>query len=288
MWLCKDGKHLVMLPGPPNELYPMFEEQVLPRLQSEGLIGTGQAYLQLCTCGVGESHLETLLQPVFDRAGELLQVAYCAHNGVVDVRLSSLDESRLSWSAVEKVGEECSGLLGDDLVCFGDHTMAQLVINQVRALGRKVAVAESCTGGLLANAFTDIPGASAVFSGGVVCYNNAAKVEMLGVPEAIINQHGVVSAECAAAMAAGVSERFSAEYSLSVTGIAGPGGGTCENPVGTVYLGYHSPAGVWSRRVNLPGGRVTVKARAVAAALDWMRRKLKESEVEDVLSSMIR
>ena len=287
MWLRKDGKHLVMLPGPPNELYPMFEEQVLPRLQAEGLIGSGQAYLQVRTCGVGESHLETKLQPVFDRAGELLQVAYCAHDGLVDLRLSSLDERSFSWQQVEEVGDECREILGTDYVCFGDHSVAQLIMQQLRALGRTVAVGESCTGGLLSNAFTDIPGASQIFAGGVVCYNTAAKVEMLGVPDSLIRQHGVVSAECAAAMATGVSEKFSTDYGIGITGIAGPGGGTCSCPVGTVFIGYHAPGGVWSHLFRFPSDRLSVKSRSVATALDLMRRKLKESEMEDVLSSMI-
>ena len=287
MWLCKDGKHLVMLPGPPHELYPMFEEQVLPRLQKEGLVGTGQAYLQLRTCGVGESHLESKLQPIFDRAGDALLVAYCAHDGLVDLRLSSQDEQILSWSDVEAVGDECREILGEDFVCFGEHNVAQMILQQLRAVGRTLAVAESCTGGLLANAFTDVPGASKVFLGGAVCYTNAVKVEILGVPEPILRQHGAVSAECAAAMATGAAEKFSADHAVSVTGFAGPGGGTSRMPVGTVFIGYHSPGGVWSRRFDYPADRLTVKARSVAAALDWVRRKLKESEMEDVLSSMI-
>jgi nicotinamide-nucleotide amidase len=145
-------------------------------------------------------------------------------------------------------------------------------------------VAESCTGGLLCNAFTDLAGASKVFAGGVVCYSNDVKVSKVGVPESILEQHGAVSAECAVAMASGIAERLSSDYGLSVTGFAGPDGGNEKNPVGTIHLGYHSPVGVWCKTVRYTGGRLDVKARAVHAALDWMRRKLRKYKVEEFLS----
>ncbi len=286
LWFEKDGKRLIMLPGPPMELYPMFERQVLPRLMAEGLIDEKQAYLQLRTCGAGESSLETRLKPLFDSYGNRLSVAYCAHDGMVDVRLSGGSENPLEWSKIQTLGEICQEVIGDDFVTFGDESLAFLLLNHLRGLGKHLAVAESCTGGLLSNAFTDVPGASKVFVGGAVTYNNQAKVEILDVPDVIIQQHGSVSAECAAAMATGAAEKFSADYAISVTGFAGPDGGTPENPVGTVYLGYHSPLGVWSHRLVYPGNRQAVKSRAVYAALDWMRRKLKKYEVEDVLESM--
>lgn len=286
IWLEKDGKRLIMLPGPPMELYPMFENQVLPRMQADGIIEERQAYLQLRTCGAGESSLETKLRPLFDPYGKRLSVAYCAHDGVVDVRLSGGPEDPLDWVEIEDLGERCSVLIEDDFVAFGDESIAFLILDHLRSLGKHLTVAESCTGGLLSSAFVDIPGASKVFVGGAVCYTNASKVQMLGVPDSIIQQHGAVSAECAAAMATGAAEKFSAGYALSVTGIAGPDGGTDEKPVGTIFLGYHSPVGVWSHRIVYPGNRHAIQQRAVYAALDWMRRKLKKYEVEDVLEIM--
>ncbi len=124
----------------------------------------------------------------------------------------------------------------------------------------------------MGNAFTDIPGVSKVFQGGVVCYANEVKILQLGVPEEIIEQHGAVSGECAIAMASGVAENLSSDYGLSITGFAGPEGGTKENPVGTIHIGIHSPYGIWAKSVRYLGGRLDVKARAVNAALDWMRR----------------
>ncbi len=286
LWLEKDGKRLIMLPGPPMELYPMFENQVLPRMQEEGLIEEKQSYLQLRTCGAGESSLETKLRPLFDPIGKRLSVGYCAHEGLVDVRLGGGPENPLEWAEIEALGEECKEVIGDDFVSFGHESIALLILSHLRSLGKHLAVAESCTGGMLSSAFVKIPGASKVFMGGATCYTNEAKVQILDVPDVIIQQHGAVSAECVAAMATGAAEKFSADYALSVTGIAGPGGGTCQKPVGTVYLGYHSPIGVWSQRIVYPGNRQAIQERAVYAALDWMRRKLKKYEVEDILEGM--
>lgn len=182
-----------------------------------------------------------------------------------------------------EVARRVRDAVGEDFVCTGHACLATLVIEQLAALGSNVALAESCTGGLLASAFTDIPGASRVLAGSAVCYSEDAKIALLGVPSCLIAQHGAVSAECAAAMATGAAEKFGSEYGLSVTGYAGPGGGTEADPVGTVYLGYASPTGVWSRRVVLAGDRLQVKARAVNTALDWMRRKLNRYRVEDLL-----
>jgi len=148
-------------------------------------------------------------------------------------------------------------------------------------------VAESITGGLICGMFTGIPGVSKVFRGGVVCYNNDIKESMLDVPEPLLQQHGAVSAEVAVAMATGAQERLDADYGLSITGYAGPSGGNARNPVGTIFMGYASAQGVWSRRVNLSGDRQGVRERAATLALDWMRRKLKKFETSDVLERVV-
>lgn len=284
-WFERDGKILIMLPGPTSELHPMFASIVLPRLQERGLIEEGDAYLQLRTCGVGESKLETILTPVFERFPGRLQVAYCAHDGMVDLRLSRVGHS-LSEEELKTIAEECRGILGEDFVCYGDCCIGCHVYHRLRALNKTLAVAESCTGGALASAFTDIAGASKVFIGGLVCYSNDAKVQLLDVPEDLIVQHGAVSEECAAAMATNAAEKFGSDYALSITGFAGPCGGTQENPVGTVFIGLSAPAGVWVHRVVYPGDRLKIKARAVNTALDWMRRKLSKYEVFDTLESL--
>lgn len=272
LWIEHDRKVLVMLPGPPNELQPMFLDQVLPRLAKLGYVGRRENYVQLRTAGIGESALETALQPLLDSA-PYAAVAYCAHQGAVDVRLSPA-KSDVPLRRVRALAERAAALLGEDFVCFGDDPLGKVVCDLLRGSEKTLAVAESCTGGLLSNSFTDLCGASKFFAGGVVCYGNDSKVHLLGVPECLLCQHGAVSAECAVAMATAAAEKMSADYGLAVTGFAGPGGGTAENPVGTIYLGLHAPDGTWVRKLNYPGPRVAVKMRAVNAALDWLRREL--------------
>jgi len=284
--LVKGGKVLVMLPGPRSELEPMFEEQVLPRLQEEGMLSSEEQYLQLRTFGVPESMLETRLR-TFLKSYQGVKVAYCAHGGGVDVRFSAEDQSALSIGEISQIGEQCMEYLGDDFVCFGKDSTEEIVLAFLRAQSRSLAVAESCTGGLLGSTFTDVPGASDVFQGGVVAYHQDVKIEHLEVPEIIIQQHGAVSAETAVAMATGIAEKFSADYGLSTTGYAGPGGGTLEDPVGTVYFGLHSPIGAWSHRVQISGDRNVVRERAVNISIDWLRRKLVKYQLEEAFSTVI-
>jgi nicotinamide-nucleotide amidase len=273
LWVEQDGKVLCMLPGPPNELQPMFMEQVIPRLAKLGLARDSRAYLQIRTAGIGESFLETKLQPVFDRHGPRLGVAFCAHSGHVDCRLSS-PGGELNMEELEAVASECIQVLGSDFVVLGDDCLAKICADLLRSQEKRVAVAETATGGLLANAFTEICGASKFFSGGCVCYSNDSKIQFLDVPECLLLQHGAVSAEAAVAMATGAAERLGADYAVAITGFAGPCGGTNENPVGTIYIAIHAPHGAWSKKLSYPGPRSTVKVRAVNAALDWLRREL--------------
>lgn len=273
LWVEQDGKVLCMLPGPPNELQPMFREQVIPRLERLGLLAPNDAYVQIRTAGVGESLLETRLQPIFDRAGGGLSVAFCAHTGHVDCRLSSPD-GRLSPGRLEQIAAECAQDLGEDFVCYGHDSLARICADLLRSGEKKLAVIETATGGLLAHAFTDLCGASKFFAGGCICYSNDARMQLLDVPECLLQQHGAVSPECAVAMATGAAERLSADYALAVTGFAGPCGGSRENPVGTIYVALHAPHGVWSRKLSYPGPRHTVAVRVVNASLDWLRREL--------------
>ena len=271
LWVEQDGKVLCMLPGPPNELQPMFVEQVIPRLAKLGLLQDREVYIQLRTAGIGESALETRLQPVFDRQGDALSVAFCAHQGQVDCRVSS-PSGKLSLAQLEGVAAECAALLGEDFVGYGHDSLAKVCADQLRAQEKKLAVAETATGGLLAQAFTEVCGACKFFAGGVVCCSNDAKMQLLDVPECLLLQHGAVSAEAAVAMATGAAETLGADYALAVTGFAGAG--AAGNPVGTIFIALHAPNGVWSKKLSYPGPRPTVKSRAVNAALDWLRREL--------------
>jgi len=279
IFLAAGARTLVMLPGPGLELRPMFEQEVVPRLCSCGRACDGEAYVQVRTFGVGAAPLEQLVRPLLLPG---MTLTFGTHTGVVDARIGP-GHSGACCERMLEVARRVRDAVGEDFVCTGHACLASLVVEQLAVAGHTVALAESCTGGLLANAFTDVPGASRVLTGSAVCYTEDTKVSLLGVPACLIAQHGAVSAECAAAMATAAAEKFGADYGLSVTGFAGPGGGTPADPVGTVYLGYASPSGVWSRRLSIPGDRLQVKARAVNTALDWMRRKLNRYRVEDIL-----
>jgi nicotinamide-nucleotide amidase len=216
---------------------------------------------------------------------EALVVGYCAHAGMVDLRLSSLDGSILTEQALQHLADACRDTIGEDFVCLGDRTLAEVIFRELRSLNKTLAVAESCTGGLLSSSFTEIPGISKVFHGGAVCYHNDAKVQMLDVPESMLEQHGAVSEETAIAMATGACDKFGADYGLSVTGFAGPTGGTQVLPIGSIYLGYASPVGVWAKKIQLRGDRASNRRRAATAALDWMRRKLRKYKLEEVFAA---
>lgn len=278
LWVEQDGKVLCMLPGPPNELQPMFVEQVLPRLAKLGLLLEREAYVQFRTAGIGESALETRLQPIFDRHGEALSVAFCAHQGQVDCRVSS-PSGKLSYSQLEGIAAECAVLLGEDFMGYGHDSLAKICADLLRAQEKKLAVVETATGGLLAGAFTEVCGACKFFAGGVVCCSNDAKMQLLDVPECLLLQHGAVSAEAAVAMATGAAETLGADYALAVTGFAGASEGAgSTNRVGSIFIALHAPHGVWSKKLSYPGPRSTVKVRAVNAALDWLRRELRRAE----------
>jgi len=274
LWVEQEGKVLVMLPGPPHEMQPMFIDQVVPRLVDLGMLKEHEAYVQFRTAGVGESALETKLQPIFDRHGDALSVAFCAHQGQVDCRLSS-PTGKLSYEQLEEISRECARVLGEDLISFGHDSLGKVVADMLRAQEKILAVAETVTGGLLAHTFTDLAGACKFFAGGCVCYSNESKIQLLDVPECILDQHGAVSAENTVAMATGAAERMGSDYALAVTGFSGGcGGKTTENPAGTIFIALYSPQGVWSKRLSFPGPRAAVQMRAVNAALDWLRREL--------------
>ncbi len=283
LWVEQDGKVLIMLPGPPNELQPMFTNQVVPQLAKRGLLSAGEAYVQLRTAGVGESLLETRLQPVFDRYGETLSVAFCAHTGAVDCRLSS-PSGKFSHVELEAIAAECAALLGEDFVCFGHDTLARICANLIRAQEKRIAVAETATGGKLAQAFTEVCGACKFFAGGVVCCTNDTKTQLLDVPESLLIQHSAVSEEAAVAMATGAAETLGADFALAVTGFAGEATGHGSNPIGTIFIGLFSPGGVWAKKLSYPGPRSTVKVRAVNAALDWLRRELLRLQRGDTIT----
>lgn len=259
-----------VMPGVPREMIRMLAEQVTPILQKRA----GRQVIlhrMIRTSGIGESTLSEHIRDVIHSAGEV-KVASLPQSTGVNLRLTAhaatREEARQKITAletriVERVGRY---IYGTD-----EDTMEQVVGRLLTERSATIAVAESCTGGLMADRLTDVPGSSAYFDRGIVAYSNAAKIRHLEVPEETIKNHGAVSAETAAAMAEGVRRISGATYGLSTTGVAGPSGGTPEKPVGLVYIGFSHPAGVITRELRLGADRRNNKIRAMLAALNLVR-----------------
>ena len=258
------GKKIVMLPGPPSELHPMFDDQVLPIVR-ENL--DEKIFSRLFhVSGVPESKVEEGMQPVI-AAAPGLSVAYCAAPEFVKLFLSAPDSGIL-----ESASEQVSTIFEDSLLSDGSRTVAEEVVRLLARAGHNLATAESCTGGLIASLITEIPGASEVYLGSVVSYANEVKAGALGVRDATLRAAGAVSADCAAEMLDGVCGKLGAECGISVTGIAGPGGGTPEKPVGLVYIGVRYLDRVRITENRFRGSREQIRARTAAVALNTLRR----------------
>ena len=263
-------KWLVMLPGPPRELRPMFNTFVVPLLRREF---ADEIFIcrTLLTTGIGESRVQELveadLQPLVVRG---LGIGYCARPGAVDVRLvaAGVPAEKLVGQAEAVVRR----ILGENIFGRDDEELEQIVVELFTQKKQTLALAESCTGGLIANRLTEVPGASAIFLGGVVSYADAAKEKFLGVRAETLAAHGAVSAAVAAEMAAGARHKFGADFALAVTGIAGPGGGTPAKPVGTVFLALASASGVEVKNFLNVWDRATFKQVTATQALEWLRR----------------
>jgi nicotinamide-nucleotide amidase len=259
--------HLILLPGPPRELRPMFERYATPIIRT--LVGTiDLAAAVFKTVGLGESLAQELIGADL-AAIEDLELGYCARIGELDLRLVGSLESVLRGTQIVRAR------LSDHIVSEDGSELEALVVRLLSEHGATIAVAESCTGGLLANRLTNVPGASAVFLEGNVTYSNAAKTRTLGVSTDLLNRVGAVSKEVALAMAEGARARAGATYALSTTGIAGPDGGTPEKPVGTVFVGLASAdAASQVEHLFFPTDRATFKQMVTASALDLLRKQL--------------
>jgi nicotinamide-nucleotide amidase len=264
---------LILLPGPPRELHPMFADAVVPLLRRELPPPPTFACCTLRATGIGESQVEEKVSGALKGLVEAgLEPGYCARPGEVDVRLAArgVEAERLIREAESLVRRQ----LGRYIYATGEEELEAVIITSLAERRQTLAVAESCTGGCLAHRLTNVPGASAVFVAGFVTYSNQAKEKFLGVQAATLATHGAVSELVAQEMAQGVRKQTGTDYALSVTGIAGPGGATPAKPVGTVFIGLASRAEtVVERRFN-PWERETFKQVSVQQALDLLRRKV--------------
>ena len=259
--------HLFLLPGPPRELRPMFYETVLPILER---ILPPRPIMEMRTyriAGLGESGVEELVGEALLALG--LELGYCARPGEVDLRTIGAPE------ILDQAQSIITAKLGLHIVSEDLRAIEQVVVDLLTARHETVATAESCTGGFLAHRLTNVPGASAVFVEGFVTYANDAKVRTLGIPAAALEAHGAVSAVVAQAMAEGARRAAGVDYALATTGIAGPGGGSEEKPVGTVFIALASQLGpTLVERHRFPTDRETFKFLTTQTALNQLRQQL--------------
>ncbi len=266
----KDGKIGIALPGPPNEFNPMVDNIVLPYLRAKtGNVGTIRS-LVLRVAGMGESMVEDKVKDLMLDSNPT--VAPYAKVGEVHLRVTARADTAAEADAL--IAERAAlvrARLGEVVYGENDDTLEKAVVTLLRERGQTVATAESCTGGLVAQRITDVPGSSAVFLGGVVAYSNEAKTDLVDVPADLIAREGAVSRWVAASLAEGARNRFGATYGIGITGIAGPDGGTPEKPVGLVYIAIAHPGGGDVEQANFIGSRQVVRTRSAQTALNMVR-----------------
>ncbi|HKE21960.1 MAG TPA: competence/damage-inducible protein A [Bryobacteraceae bacterium] len=274
-WVEDSGGVAMLLPGPPHELKAMFERQCLPRLNRIVPPQVIKTVLLRAT-GISESELDALISPVYKKYTNLATTILAA-NGDLQVHLRARCGSEAEADQLlAEVAGPIAIILADKIYSHTGDSLEAVVGNLLRASHSTIAVAESCTGGMLGERFTAIPGSSEYFAGGFITYSNDLKISLLGVPPETIEQHGAVSRETAEAMANGARRRANSTYAISITGIAGPDGGTEEKPVGTVWVGIAGPEGTFAMARRFLGDRARIRVFSTQMALDLLRRKLEK------------
>jgi nicotinamide-nucleotide amidase len=277
LWLERGGTSVVLMPGPPREMTPMFDAVIRERL-APGTGGAGLFRRTLKITGRPESEVDALSHPVYSTWLERpvpIVTTILAALGQIELHLTASARSRKEAdAALDSAVRELQDVLGVSVYSTDGRPLEAVVGAMLRERRLRVAVAESCTGGLLASRLTDVPGSSDYVDRGVVCYSNRAKTELAGVPEALFRDHGAVSEAVAQAMAEGMAARAGTEVGIGVTGIAGPGGGTAEKPVGTVAVAVSVCGEISVRTVRLFGGREMIKFQAAQTAMNMLRLML--------------
>ncbi len=272
-WLTLGGRQLILLPGPPHELKPLCEENVWPVLtkRRRGFLVRGI----LKTTGLAESLVESRLADLYPRSADL-SVTILASPGQVEVHLKAFSSASPLAAAgkLRRLKARLARRLGDSVFSQTGESLEEVVGGILLKMGKTLAVAESCSGGLIGHLLTNVPGSSAYFLEGLIVYSNAAKIDLLSVPPKMIETHGAVSPETAKAMARGVRKRARADLGLAVTGIAGPSGGTPAKPVGLVFVALAWRGGAEVRENLFLGTRDRIKTQTARSALDALRRHL--------------
>jgi nicotinamide-nucleotide amidase len=272
MWLEENGRYLVLLPGPPRELQGMFESQVLPRIRplTENMRLARHSFH---VTGITESELDARIAPIYT-AYPQIRTTVLAGTRHIAIHLTQWINNGDNNSELQSLAAKIQTELGDAIFSTSGESMEEVLGQLLRQSGMTIAVAESCTSGMLGMQITRVPGSSDYFRGGVLCYSNEAKMELCGVSPELLQKHGAVSAEVAEALAQGVRKALHSSIGLSITGIAGPDGGSAEKPVGLVYIGLSDGVHTASRHRIMPGDRESIRERSTYLALSWLRRFL--------------
>jgi len=266
----KDTKIVVMLPGPPKEMKPMLDDTVIPYLEQKSGYKTVSKYLRVF--GIGESQLEDRIMDLVDAQKEVTIATY-AKEGQVTVRLTTKCKTyEEAIFKIKPVEEEIAGRLGDNLYSTEDEELEYVASKLLIEHGITISLAESCTGGMIASRLTDVPGISKVFNRGIVSYSNEAKMENLSVSPETLEKYGAVSRQTAIEMAEGVRKTAKTDLGISVTGIAGPDGGTDQKPVGLVYVALADKSGCDCRELRLTGNRDRIRNMTTLYVFDMIRR----------------
>jgi nicotinamide-nucleotide amidase len=270
LWL-EDSEHsIVLLPGPPRELKPLFREQVLPRLERRAS-GVRMFHREIRVTGLGESHVEQRIMGIYKRFPEV-NTTVLAAPGETQVHLRIwTDDAEHAKKSLDEIVKGFEIALSDRIFSQDGSSLEEVIAAELTMHNATISAAESCTGGLLAQRLTSIAGSSSYFLGGVVCYSNELKTAWAGVPVELIQAKGAVSAEVAVALAEGIRRRVGSTFGVGITGIAGPGGGSEEKPVGTVHIALAHAGGVKERSVRFPGDRESIRWQASQVALDMVR-----------------
>ncbi len=270
LWLEDASRSIVLLPGPPRELKPLFREQVLPRLERR-VSGIRMFHREIRVTGLGESHVEQRIVGIYKRFPEV-NTTVLAAPGETQIHLRIwTDNAQLAQKTLDEIVQGFEIALTDRIFSQDGSSLDEVVARQLTMHNATIAAAESCTGGLLAQRLTSIAGSSTYFLGGVVCYSNELKTAWADVPQELIESKGAVSSEVAVALAQGIRRRVGSTFGVGITGVAGPGGGSEEKPVGTVHIALSHAGGIKERSARFPGDRESIRWQASQVALDMVR-----------------
>lgn len=272
MWVEEKGVLIVILPGPPAEMIPMFDSSVLPKLRE-----ISPFFISRCTlkvAGLTESEVDSYISEISRRARNT-NISVLATPGVIEIHITSRSKKSIedSLAIMEDVKGKIKEVLGENVFSEGEK-IEEVIGKMLRERGETISVAESCTGGLLCSKITDIPGSSDYFERGFIVYSNISKIENMGIPEELIAKEGAVSQQVAKLMAKRVREISKTTYGIGITGIAGPGGGSYEKPVGTVHIAISWDSGELNTKNYFFGTREQIKTQSVVKALDMLRRHI--------------